>query len=138
MAEDYLVQLTMKLRGDTPNDAAVAFVDRLVERGLRDWVYTVLDPITEERIGYFDGGGTVINIDGLPGEADMTPEALFAQAQQEQREQGKDEDWFGQRYRELLREYHFLPDDEQQPDEQQAPEESDAELLAVAEQANGS
>lgn len=141
----YVVRLVMEVLAENPADATQEFVDKLVERGLRDWVYRVENSIDGEILGYFDGFGMPVDLSKMNETEDiMTPEALFAQATQEQQEAGMDADWHSARYRELLVAHNFLPEPEPEPEpvveDVQLPTspkgESDAELLAVAAQVN--
>lgn len=66
MAEDkdYIVRLVMRVEADDtdPAQAALKFVDLMVENGLRDWVYRVEDNSTGDIMGYYDGWGNVVDI----------------------------------------------------------------------------
>lgn len=54
---DHLVDLSMHLRADTPEDAVAGFVDLLTEKGLRNWRFRVVDPETKTVVGLYDGWG---------------------------------------------------------------------------------
>lgn len=74
--EQYMVRLSMVVDGTDPGDAAMAFVDRLVDRGMRDWVYTVHENTEQqEPLGYFDGYGLPLDISQLANIAAVSDEA---------------------------------------------------------------
>lgn len=67
---DYICRLVMRVPGDTPGDAPVAFVRHLVEGGLVTWIFRVEDVETHEILGYFDGNGIPVDIEAIMAEAD--------------------------------------------------------------------
>lgn len=101
----FIVRLVMRVEAINIRDAVPAFLDTLIDKGMRHWVYRVEDPETNEVLGYFDGHGTPVELEALL-EVGTTEDAESA-----------DED------------------DASDADEAAPEGESDEELLAVAEQA---
>lgn len=55
----YTVTLVMEVDADNDSDAALAFVDHLVDKGLRNWKYQVVDD--EGKATNFNGWGDTRN-----------------------------------------------------------------------------
>lgn len=54
---EYTVRLVMTVNAGSPEEAVLNFVDELIEKGLRRWVYGIVDPETGEATGNYDGHG---------------------------------------------------------------------------------
>jgi hypothetical protein len=62
MPDTKIVQLAIKVAGDTGELAVSNFIDILVEKGLREWLYRVEDPETGELLGLYNGYGDAADI----------------------------------------------------------------------------
>lgn len=82
----YEVTLVMKVEAEDLGDAARAFVDHLVDKGMRDWRYQVFDH-TSGAEGVYNGWGDIqpyrLSPDDASGidPADTSDEALLRTAQ---------------------------------------------------------
>jgi len=73
---EYLVTLAVRVIAEDPNGAPVSMIGHLVENGLTDWAYQVIDPDTDDVLGLFNGYGIVVPVgnDTDPGDDESDQE----------------------------------------------------------------
>ena len=88
---DYFVRLAATMEGEDAADAVLALIDRITEKGMRDWLYRVDDKATGEMVGYFNGWGEQVDTDVVHQATEAIRLAADAETAQLGQEASEDE-----------------------------------------------